>query len=221
MRIFGRYSFTATLVLAFFITPAQKNKEVKGFIITLENDTLWCTFKQKNWRKQLTEVAIKYNNKDTSFSPENTNSFVITSSQVEYVARTISPANYAEKLQDATTSRAPELATPQRSFLKALYKGSFSLYLYLDKLNRKHFFIEGPGNLVELYLHYYVQPPNPTRIYDPPVTILDRSYEFVLKTLMTPCRSLFSIIENIGLDEDQLIQVFKLYDRCLESKKEN
>jgi hypothetical protein len=221
MPIFPRYSLTFIFVVSCFSLTAQKNKDAEGFIITIGNDSLSCTFKQKNWKKQPTQIAVRYNGRDTLFSPDNINGFTISSPPVEFVTRTFRPANYTEKLQDATTARAPELAAPQRSFLRVLYKGNFSLHVYSDKLNKKHFFIEGPGNLVELYSHYYVQAPDPASRHDMPITVLDRSYQFVLKTLMTPCRSLFSIIENIALEEDQLLQVFKLYDRCLESKKEN
>jgi len=220
MRISGRYSFTLVLLIAFFITEAQKNKDATGFIITLQNDTLPCTFKQKNWKKQPAQITVSCNGKDTSYSPETINGFIVTSSGVEFVSRTTRLTNYTEKLQDATTSRVPEPGDPQKLFLKTLYKGNFTLYSFLDKLKRQRFFIEGPNNLVELYTHYYISLPSALN-NEIPVTVLDRSFEFVLKTLMNPCRSLFNIIENIGLDEDQLVQVFKLYDMCLEPKKEN
>lgn len=220
MRILNKFSLALALVTVSIICEAQKNKELKGYIISLQNDTLPCSFKQKNWKKQPVEIIIIFNGKDSSISSENVNSFSVTSIQLEFVSRTIRLTNYVEKFQDATTSKVPELSDPQKSFLKTLYKGSFSLYLYMDKLNRKHFFIEGPNNLVELYSHYYISLPPPLS-NSIPITVLDKSYEFVLKTLMTPCRSLFGIIENITLDEDQLIQVFKLYDKCLEPKKED
>lgn len=221
MLISKRYSLALVLLLAFSIIEAQKNKETKGFIITLQNDTIPCIFKQKNWKKQPTQITVNYKNRDTSFSPQTINGFVVINTQLEFVSRTVRLTNYIDKIQDATTYKVPELAPEQKMFFKILYKGRFNLLLGMDNLNRKHFFIEGPGNLVELYSHYYIQLPPATRPYDVPITVLDKSYEFVLKTLMTPCRSLFGIIENIGPDEEQLKQVCKLYDMCIDSKKED
>jgi hypothetical protein len=221
MRILGKYSLTVLFFFSFLITEAQKKKENEGFIITLQNDTIECTFKQKNWKKNPIAIKVNFNNKDTFYSPETINGFVVASSQLEFVSREIRFTNYVDKIQEATTSMVPELAPPQKLFLRTLYKGRFTLYLTFDKLNRQRFFIEGSGNLTELYTHYYIQMPPENRSYEIPITILNRSHEFALKTLMTPCRSLFNILENINVDEYQLIQVCKMYDMCLDSKKEN
>jgi len=90
--------------------------------------------------------------------------------------------------------------------------------VYTDKLNMKHFLVENDDNFLEMYLHYYTGTGGP--LLNQPIAIENRQYEFVLKTLMTPCRTIFSIIENIRLEEDQLIRLFTIYDRCMESEIE-
>jgi hypothetical protein len=219
MRLLYKPFLTIVLLITFQFVYAQKNKGNFGYIITVQNDTLPCSFKTANWKKQPKQINIKLADKDSTVLPENINGFIISSLQVEYISKDISMANYVDKLQDATISKVPQLAAPQKLFLKTLYKGGFNLYVCSDGINRKHFFIEGPGNFVELYSHYYLEMGDSRRVYDQPITIFDKKYEFVLKTLMTECRTLFSIIENISLNEDQLIQVLKLYDKCTESKK--
>jgi hypothetical protein len=128
----------------------------------------------------------------------------------------IRTANYVDKFQEATILKEPEYNPEQFLCLKLLYKGSYNLYLYLDRLNRKHFFVESPGIFIEIYSHYYLELGYSRRIYDQP----EKQFEFTLKGLMAACRTLFTIIENIAFVEEQLIRVFKMYDQCVGLKTE-
>ena len=105
MRISGRYSFTLVLLIAFFIAEAQKNKDATGFIITLQNDTLSCTFKQKNWKKQPAQITVNYGGKDTSYAPEAINGFIVTSSGVEFASRTASTINVIQIIPESIVSK--------------------------------------------------------------------------------------------------------------------
>jgi hypothetical protein len=219
MRVFYKYSLTIVLHFAFLYPVAQKSKDPKGYIVTLNNDTLPCVFKARSWKKQPGKINLKLAEKDTSFTPQSISGFIIPSLQIEYMSRIISPVKYIDKLQNATTLKQPEVVPAQASFLRVLHRGTFILSLYLDDLSRKHFFVEAPDNLVELYSHYYLDPGDSRRIYDQPIAVLDKAFEFVLKTLMTPCRTIFSIIENIELNEESLKAVFDIYDKCMISKR--
>jgi len=199
---------------------AQKNKYVDGLIITSKNDTITCLVQKRNWNKQPTEIKVKAGNKDTVVTPQAIKKFIIPSLGLEYKSRLIRPANYVDKFQEATVLKEPEFNPQQFSYLKLLYKGSYNLYLYLDHLNRKHFFVESPGIFIEIYSHYYLDLGDSRRIYDEPVTILDKQFELTLKSLMAACRTLFTIIENIAFVEEQLVKVFKMYDQCVGLKTE-
>ena len=199
---------------------AQKNKYVDGLIITSKNDTIASLVQKRNWNKQPTEIKVKAGNKDTVVSPQAIKKLIIPSLGLEYKSRLIRPANYVDKFQEATISKEPEFNPPQFSYLKLLHKGSYDLYLYLDHLNRKHFFVESTGIFIEIYSHYYLELGDSRRIYDEPVTILNKQFEFTLKGLMAACRTLSTIIENIAFVEEQLVKVFKMYDQCVGLKTE-
>jgi hypothetical protein len=206
-------------VLIYFIVQlpvdAQKNNYVDGLIITSGNDTIACQVQKRNWNKQPAEIKVKAGNKDTVVAPQAIKKFIISSLGLEYRSRPVRTANYVDKFQEATVLKEPEFGPEQFLYLKLLYKGSYSLYLYLDHLNRKHFFVESPGIFIEIYSHYYLEIGDSRRIYDEPVTVLDKQFEFALKGLMAACRTLFTIIENIAFVEEQLIRVFKMYDQCV------
>ena len=146
--------------------------------------------------------------------PENVSETNIESLQTKYVVRKIAPANYNDNLLFIEDGAIPARDTMRQAFLKCLYTGNLNLYLYIDKLKRNHFFVEDKDNFLEIYIHNHKE-----SISLQGVSSKSKQYEFILKTLMMPCRSLFSIIENIGLNEEQLVQLFTLYDKCMEIKK--
>lgn len=220
MRKFVRFSIILISIILPLFCISQKNKNIRGYIINLNNDTVQCLFTPRNWKKQPRTVSIIINNKDSVIVPGSVERFSIPSLQITYVSKSFEPVKYIDKIEDATSSKAPETDLRRTEFVKVLYNGRFDLFLYLDQLNKKHFFVQGPENFVELYSHYYRHPGDPRRTYDVPITISNKDYEYVLKILMTPCKTIFSIIENIQLIEEQLKKVFEIYDTCMNSKKD-
>jgi hypothetical protein len=215
-----RYFFILIHLTAQLPIHAQKNNYVDGLIITSENDTIACLVQKRNWNKQPTEIKVKAGNKDTVVTPQAIKKLIIPSLDIEYKSKLIRTANYVDKFQEATILKEPEYNPEQFSYLKLLHKGSYNLYLYLDRLNRKHFFVESPGIFIEIYSHYYLELGDSRRIYDEPVTVLNKQFEFALKGLMAACRTLLTIIENIAFVQEQLIRVFKMYDQCVGLKTE-
>jgi len=215
-----RYFFILIYLTGQLPLHAQKNNYVDGLIITSENDTITCLVQKRNWKKQPKEIKVKAGNKDTVVIPLAIKKFIIPSLDLEYKSKLIRTANYVDIFQEATILKEPEYNPEQFLYLKLLYKGSYNLYLYLDRLDRKHFFVESPGIFIEIYSHYYLELGDSRRIYDQPVTVLEKQFEFTLKGLMAACRTLFTIIENIAFVEEQLIRVFKMYDQCVGLKTE-
>jgi hypothetical protein len=214
--------FLCFLFLLYFkISPsvqAQKNNYLDGFIITLRNDTIAYSIEKRNWKKQPREIKVKTTGKDSVVQPSGIKGFIIPSLQVEYVSKSISPVRYIDKIQLATKTREPEPDSARFAFLKLIHNGSFRLYLFFDGLNRDHFFVEAPDNFLEIYSHYYqgyggIQ-------NNEPAAIPFKQYEFTLKVLMTPCRNIFGIIENIQFNTEQLKRLFEVYDKCIAAKKE-
>ena len=208
-------------VLYFFATlfvSAQKNKKWDGYFISLKKDTVRCTFKDRNWKKQPYEFTVVVNNKDSVLLPQSVSEVNIRAKELTYASRIIKPAKYIDNIQHAHNTRDADLDTPRHAFVKTLHQGKLNLYLYTDKVNMKHFLVEDDDNFLEMYLHYYTDIGG--FFGDQPIVTQNKQYEFILKTLMTPCRTMFSIIENIRLEEDHLIQLFTIYDRCMDSKKE-
>jgi len=211
LRFIGILLFS--LCYAFAI--GQKKQAITGFFVTTQNDSISCIFKDRNWKKQPSEFSI-ISNSGTVLHTQNISEVNIISRSLKYVTRTIKMARYVDNIQNANNNIYPEFDSATQVFVKLLYEGTLNLYIYFDKLDQKHFFIENKDNFLELYLHLFSGIGGP--LGNQPIAIQNRQYEFVLKTLMTPCRSMFSIIENIRLEEEQLVQLFKLYDKCLESK---
>jgi hypothetical protein len=216
----GKCFFILIYLIVQLPIHAQKNKYIDGLIITSKNDTIACLVQKRNWNKQPTEIKVQAGNKDTVVAPQEIKKIILPSLGLEYKSRLIRTANYVDKFQEATILKEPEYGPEQFLYLKLLYKGSYNLYLYLDHLNRKHFFVESPGIFIEIYSHYYLELGDSRRIYDEPVTVLDKQFEFALKGLMAACRTLFTIIENIAFVEEQLTRVFKMYDQCVGLKTE-
>lgn len=216
MKILSRFLSLCLFFLSHFFSLGQKKKSNEGYFITPLMDTVSCTFKDRNWKKQPCEFRITINNRDSVLFPENVLAVFIASRELKYASRIIKPAKYIDNIQNATNNRDPVLDTSRNAFIKSLHEGTLNLYLYYDKLSSKHFFVENKDNFLEIYSHYYSDFGGARN--SQPVAVQNKYYEFALKVLMTPCRSLFSIIENIGLNEEQLIQLFKMYDRCIKIK---
>jgi hypothetical protein len=216
--LIARVIFFTFLIFPLFLF-GQKKKLAEGFIVTTQRDTLYCSFKDRNWKKQPYEFAVLINNKDSILYPGKIEEVNIGSKDLIYVSRAVKPAKYIDNVQNANKNEYPDFDSTRFVFVRMLHAGALSLYFFSDKLGYKHFFVENRDNFIEMYLHLYTGIGGP--LGNQAITIENRQYEFILKTLMTPCRTIFSIIENIRLEEDQLIQLFKMYDRCIESKKEN
>ena len=218
MSILKRILPGVSYLFTTFFVSAQKNKGWDGYFISLKKDTIHCTFKDRNWKKQPYEFTVIVNNKDSILLPQNVGEVNVKAKELKYASRIIKPAKYIDNIQNAQNTRDADLDTSRHAFIKMLHQGRLNLYVFTDKLNMKHFLVENDDNFLEMYLHYYTGTGGP--LLNQPIAIQNRQYEFVLKTLMTPCRTIFSIIENIRLEEDQLIQLFTIYDRCMDSKKE-
>jgi len=135
---------------------------------------------------------------------------------IQYVSRPVSLVDYPDNYQEASQWKDPGIFPPEKLFLKILHKGELTLFQYTDKLNRDDFFVETEDTLVQLYSHLYykiesVHPYNPTK------AISDKKYQLDLQMLMKHCQTLFSVIENIELKKDQLLQLFDMYERCIEA----
>lgn len=217
-----KFSSIPFIVCILFLTSvhSQKNNYVDGFLITLQSDTIACSIQKRNWKKQPSEIHVKSPAKDSAIAPQSIKGFIVPFLQVEYVTKAIRPARFIDKAQNANSSKDPDLDTLQFAFLKMLHRGTFNLYTFIDRLGRNHFFVEAPDNFLEIYTHYYLYLGDSRRIYDVPVTVLDKQFEFVLKVLMTSCRAIFGIIENIQLNMENLKGLFEVYDKCMASKKE-
>jgi len=218
MRIFRFYSLTLVMLFAFLIIKAQKSKEVNGFIISMGNDTIACVFKPNSWKKQPREIKARLANKDTLLSAKNINGFFIPSLSIQYVSRLISLVDYSDNFQEASQWKDPNVFPAEKLFLKILHKGELSLYQYTDKLNRDDFFVETVDTLIQLYSHLYykiesVHPYNPTK------ALLDKKYQYDLQKLMIHCRTLYSVIENIDLKKEHLLQLFDMYEKCIAENK--
>lgn len=221
MRLFYLSCLLLVFIISSLYADGQKSKNQPGYFITRSGDTVSCIFYERKWKKQPVAVKIKSGEKDMIIVADSVRGFAIPSLRLEYISKIIGPAKYKNTLQDATTQQDPDFENTRTAFIKVLYRGNFGLYVYYDELNNKHFFTESPDTFIEIFEHYYKSLGDSRRVYDEPLTILNKQFEFVLKILMTPCRSLFSIIENIKLEEDQLIQTFKMYDKCISMKNEN
>lgn len=204
------------IFLSVMISRAQKSNYLDGFIFTREGDTVPCSIAKRNWKKQPLEIRIKLTGKDSLVTPSGLKGFMIPSLQLVYISKEISPVKYIDNIQQASDIWEADTDTARFAFLKRIHNGVFNLYLFLDRLNRNHFFVEAPDNFLEIYSHYYTRYGGDHN--SQPVAEPHKQYEFALKVLMTPCRQIFSIIESIQLKEEQLKGLFEVYDKCIAAK---
>lgn len=217
MKKYYLFLFSITL-MGTGIAGAQKNNYLEALVITHRHDTIAYKIVKRNWKKQPREIRVKTGLKDSILVPSAIAGFIIPSLQLVYISKEISPAKFIDNIQNATNSNIPERDTAQVVFLKQIHRGTFNLYLYFDRLNRGHYFVEAPDNFLEIYSHYYSTFGGDHN--SKPVAVLFKQFEFTLKVLMTPCRAVFTIIEKINLKEEHLRGLFEVYDKCLAAKKE-
>lgn len=218
MRFFNKYFVASVLVIAFLNGNAQKNKVENGYIITRQNDTIPCVFKARSWKKQPFQIRVSIGEKDSVITPEKIKAFFLISPGIEYESRLISPALYELNMQFAVgNDYKPFFDSANYAFLRLVYKGSISLFLYEDKIERKHFFLNVGDELTEIYKHLYSTAGGFHNT--DPLVVWYNQYIKMLKVLMADCKSLFSIIDVMELKEESLVSLLKLYDKCMESKK--
>ena len=196
----------------------QKKKAIEGFIVTRALDTVACLFSARNWTKQPFEIKMKLQGKDSLIKPNQIAGFFIPSMDIEYKAREIRSVKYVINIQEAENGYKPDIDTARYVFIKTLYRGNLSLLMYQDKIERKHFFVEVGNEITEIYSHLYSAAGNWHN--NDPVVEWYKQYISALKVFMNDCRSVYSLIDVMELNEASLLQLFKTYDYCLRSNSQ-
>jgi len=209
------------LFLTIFLTfdlNGQKKKLAEGYVVTHRSDTVLYTFSPRNWNRQPVEIKIKLNGKDSTIWPNQINGFIIPSLNMEYKAREVRLVKYIIDQQFAQNGYLPDYDTARVAFLKVLYNGRLNLLLFQDKLENKHYFIGVGDEVTEIYSHLYSTAGSWHGKF--PVVEWYKQYIPTLKIFMASCKPLFSIIEAMEFKEENILGLLKLYDKCMDSKKE-
>ena len=217
------YSFFSWVFLSGIKTFAQKS-ELSGVIISNTGDTIACTFYKKNWKKQPLEIKTHLNNHDTILSPSDIRGLKISSTKTEYVSKKIRPVLYNELLENAALGKEPYVDSLRYAFLSILYSGALSLYLYIDGLDKKHFFVESEKEIIEIYTHLYMISDSDPHFIVPmtnarTAVLPNKQYINCLKRFMLNCDEVFSIVDETTLNEKSLIKLMNAYSKCLSKKK--
>ena len=194
----------------------QKSKNITGYYVTKDGDTVNCTFLSRNWKKQPIEVKISVNGKEQKITATNSKGFYLRETDTWYKATKIDVALYEQQMQFANSHYLPEYDSVKPVFAKRLFKYDLALWLYVDPVERKHFLLVTNDKYVEIYKHLYTASGG-FHGRDPIVTWFNQ-YIYILKDHMKDCPTLFSIIDAIELNEADLIKLLALYKTCKEDK---
>lgn len=182
-------------------------------------DTLACEFEHQNWKKQPAAIKVIINGQNTIFLPGDIRGFINPSGN-EFVSHKIELFKYNRDVQTAASDDVPLKEIIPAAFLKLLFRGKISLYLYKDALNNEHFFIEKNSALQEIYIHLYASTGGfSTSTLNAhakqPVVVNNYQYLFALKSLMQDCRDVFALIDKVELTINSLRSLMKIYDACI------
>jgi len=215
MKIIFTTSLYLLLIMIVVPVSAQKKKSSVGYLITQTHDTIACEFVQHSWKKQPASIKVRVNGKDTIIYPGSINSFINPSGN-EFVSRKIELFKYNRDIQFAISNDIPSSEIISAAFLKILYRGRITLFLYKDVLGGDHYFIEKNSVLKEIYIHLYytvggyVTGTNTKQ----PVVVNNFQYYYGLKEMMQDCKNIFPEIDKTQLNAKSLISLLQKYDKC-------
>lgn len=145
------------LCLGYFVSQITYSQEnyISGYVVNTKNDTIKGYVDYRNWGKNPNKIHFKKTTDANAMLYSSTDIVAFGVKLEHYVSgevqSEISP-NKTDNLQDY-----PNINTKWvKTFLRALYQGEKSLYIYKDSDGKENFYIKQNGNYQLLNYKKYI-----------------------------------------------------------------
>jgi len=205
--------FTTKISLFFIFLSLQSILQAqssfsKGFVVTVEQDTLRGYINDKDWDFHPKSVNFKVteNGKPTNYTP-NDLLVVKTESGKHFETFTVE----INKTQKSDYSYDSKAKMEERTvFMQPIIKGEMNFYFYQSPDLEKHFFIQkGEATLMELLEIQYKEKRNRSEM-----RVIEKRYLKDLKRLSYDCKVLEGKLKNLKLEMNDISDYVREYNTC-------
>ena len=210
--------FFLLIIITFFSIQlfAQKNYQ-PATVINNNGDTLKGFINYQNWERNPLSVDFKqgpFSEKLITYTPMDIKSF-----QVEneiYFSTIVGVDKSPHKTAELTYSSAP-LIDDDTVFLSIYIKGKANLYYLVDQSSKQHYFIEKDSSGIHelIYVKYLKQIQLKTNIQK------NERYKGQLNYFFSDCPGIKKDIARVDFRAEELIDLFKKYNQCVDPDGES
>ncbi len=180
----------------------------KGFIVTVEEDTLRGYINDKDWDFHPKSVKFKANENGEAMDYTPNELLVVkTESGKHFEAFTVE-INKTQKADYSYDSKAR--MEKKTVFMQPIIKGEMNFYFYQSPDLEKHFFVQkGGDDLMELLEVQYKEKRNRREM-----RVVEKRYLKDLKSLTYDCRVLEDKLKGLKLEMDDISDYVREYNTC-------
>lgn len=191
----------------------SQTKEVKGYIITANNQKLEGSFKTDNWLNTPDLIAFQTekDEKYRTYSPVDIKGFGLLDGN-RYLSAEVEIQTSADNARELNYSKVPQFET-KTLFLKQLLNGSLSIFEYSSS-KRVQFFIQNQEGVFTtlVYKRYYVEQN---------VVAVNDYYKQQLFNIFSSCEEIKGKLANVGYKRKELVRLVSSFNKCLDSDYED
>jgi hypothetical protein len=216
------YPISALLLLfSLLFLPAHAQKKYsKGYVVTLQGDTLQGFIDDKDWSKNPDKIRFTKElaqSSVTTYRPAQLRSFYIEDTQdyyISYIGKVDhSPfrSNQLLEVTDDSDFLEKDHTVIDSVFLNVFSEGAVSLYFYKDAQQKEHFFFKkGNESPQELVFQKYTRDMMNGQKFVREV----RTYRGQLREAMNDCEKVHSAISRAMYTRQALTQIVNTYNAC-------
>ena len=218
-----QYTLLILFVALVYTTFSQKKKYVDGYIVSLNNDTLYGQIVKRNAQALSQSITFKSKDSLTTYTPDGLSAFGFINKQQNYQS-----INYEAYQQGKKV--------PARQFGKILCKGYLRLYkVYLSnhetnytyKIKRNYAYVIQTDTSAYTLSQYekikteqetalfYQQESQRTRTY----STLRKEYLGILSYIFQDCPEVRNTISEVDFYDHDMIAIVKKYNTCKKPEK--
>ncbi len=198
---------------------AAQTNYVAGYVITHQNDTLKGFIDDRNWEKNPESIrfkqALHLETFETYTADKVAGIYIKPADEyyVSYIGKIDKlPSINLSEFSSESAFFAKDFHETDTLFLNVLIRGSVSLFYYVDKYEKKHYFIQKKqGEIVELIDQKYI-------VANSDGTKFIRSYELYksqIRDFFSDCHTLASDIKKIEYTSPSLSNLLLKYQNCM------
>lgn len=202
---------TTFTILSFFLTSlafAQKNF-VPGHYITRDGEKVEAQINDKNWERNPSFIEISHNGGVKRLTAADINGFVLSTGDI-FEAFVVDVDKSPTNLNQITPNSLP-IIERDTVFLRAILKGTSSLYYFRDENAKEHYYFQKGDKVPEELIYRTTK--HKDRVKSGYVKT--PLYRGLLTTHMTDCPQLYEKIEKLDFTRSALADIISAYNQCV------